>query len=211
MRSSWVGRESSDSDRDYASLVSARELKEEKKDVVDCEAIRDRTIESTEQESGSDRFFFDKLKVHKKLRLSIPEEALVDHIFVRLEPQVQDYVEVRNPTTTAQLFEVLAKYEERYSYKKMQGSKNSGNVERRGWNESRRSIHNDRQMNSRNSEVLHRPSSGRNNNRGNYEFGRQGNQWFESRNELNKDDRRFDQSGNRVQNENFSRGDRRNI
>ncbi|GFY09131.1 hypothetical protein TNCV_4663221 [Trichonephila clavipes] len=32
--------------RYYASLVSARELKEEKKDVVDCEAIRDKTIES---------------------------------------------------------------------------------------------------------------------------------------------------------------------
>ncbi|GFV58086.1 hypothetical protein TNCV_2109141 [Trichonephila clavipes] len=48
---------------------------------------------------------------------------------------------------------------------------------------------------------------------GYYESGRQRNQWFESRNELNKDDRRFDrgyQLGNRVQSENFSRGDRRN-
>ncbi|GFX16483.1 uncharacterized protein TNCV_22541 [Trichonephila clavipes] len=90
----------------------------------------------------------------------MPEEALVDHIFVHLEPQVQDYVEVRNPTTTAQLLEVLAKFEER----------------------------------------------------GNYESGRQRNQWFESRNELNGDDRRFDrghQSGNRVQSEHFSRGNQR--
>ncbi|GFX08522.1 uncharacterized protein TNCV_1527201 [Trichonephila clavipes] len=79
-------------------------------------------------------FSYDQLKVHKKLGLGMPEEALVDHIFVRLEPQVQDYVEVRNPTTTAQLLEVLAKFEEKYSYKKMQGSKNSGNVERRGCN-----------------------------------------------------------------------------
>ncbi|GFU68424.1 hypothetical protein TNCV_2983521 [Trichonephila clavipes] len=71
----------------------------------------------------------------------MPEEALVNHIFVRLEPQFQDYV------------------------------------------------------------------------RGNYESGRQRNQWFESRNGLNRDDQRFDrgyQSENRVQSENFSRGDRRN-
>ncbi|GFT27743.1 hypothetical protein TNCV_3571071 [Trichonephila clavipes] len=114
------------------------------------------------------------------------EEALVDHIFVRLEPRVQDYLEVRNPTTTAQLLHVLAKFEERNSHKKMQGSKYSGNVERRGWNASRR---------------------------GNYESRRQRNQWIESRNELNRDDRRFDrgyQSRNRVQSENFSRGNHRN-
>ncbi|GFS98946.1 uncharacterized protein TNCV_3896361 [Trichonephila clavipes] len=93
------------------------------------------------------------------------EEALVDHIFVRLEPQVQDYVE---------------------------GSKNSGNVERRGWNESRRFNQDDRQRNWRTSEVLYRPNNGRNNYRGNYESGCQRNQWFESRNELNRDERRFD-------------------
>ncbi|GFT80876.1 uncharacterized protein TNCV_2715001 [Trichonephila clavipes] len=43
------------------------------------------------------------------------EEALEDHIFVRLERQLQDYVEVRNPKSTAQLLEVMAKFEERYS------------------------------------------------------------------------------------------------
>ncbi|GFU10093.1 uncharacterized protein TNCV_3448951 [Trichonephila clavipes] len=57
------------------------------------------------------------------------EEALMGHIFVRLEPQVQDYVEVRKPKTTAQLLEVLAKFEERYSCKKMQGSRDDNNVE----------------------------------------------------------------------------------
>ncbi|GFW18870.1 uncharacterized protein TNCV_5133231 [Trichonephila clavipes] len=51
-------------------------------------------------------FIYDMLKVHKKHGLSMSEEALVDHIFVRLEPQFQDYVEVRNPKTTAQLLEV---------------------------------------------------------------------------------------------------------
>ncbi|GFX38712.1 uncharacterized protein TNCV_4188011 [Trichonephila clavipes] len=66
------------------------------------------------------------------------------HFFVRLEPQVQDYIDVRNPKTTVQLLEVLAKFEERCSCKKMQGSRNSGDVERRSWNESRRSNHGDR-------------------------------------------------------------------
>ncbi|GFX78992.1 uncharacterized protein TNCV_3912801 [Trichonephila clavipes] len=59
-------------------------------------------------------FVYDLLKTHKKLELGMSEKALVDHIFVRLEPQVQDYVEVRNPQTAIQLFEVLAKFEERY-------------------------------------------------------------------------------------------------
>ncbi|GFX47381.1 uncharacterized protein TNCV_4691861 [Trichonephila clavipes] len=45
-------------------------------------------------------FVYDLLKLLKKLELGISEKALVDHIFVRLEPQVQDYVEVRNPENT---------------------------------------------------------------------------------------------------------------
>ncbi|GFX74809.1 uncharacterized protein TNCV_636361 [Trichonephila clavipes] len=60
------------------------------------------------------------------------EEALVDHIFVRLKPQVQDYVKVRNPQNTVQLLEVLSKFEERYSCKAMWGSRNCDNVQRRG-------------------------------------------------------------------------------
>ncbi|GFV35547.1 hypothetical protein TNCV_3205781 [Trichonephila clavipes] len=58
--------------------------------------------------------------------------------------EVQDYVEVRNPKTTAQLLEVLAKFEERYSCKKMKGSRNSGNVELRGRNERRMSTDDDK-------------------------------------------------------------------
>ncbi|GFV95817.1 uncharacterized protein TNCV_1728671 [Trichonephila clavipes] len=143
---------------------------------------------ASQQNRYPTNFIDDKLKVHRTL-----EAALVDHIFVRLESQVQDYIEVRNPTTTAELLEVLAKFGERYSYKKMQDSKNSGNVERRGWNDSRGSNHDDRKRNRRNSEVLHRPSNVRNNSRGNYESGCQRrNQWFESSKELNRDDRRFD-------------------
>ncbi|GFS68310.1 uncharacterized protein TNCV_5029041 [Trichonephila clavipes] len=62
------------------------------------------------------------------------EESLVDHIFIRLELQVQDYdVEVRNPKTMAQLLEVMAKFEERYSCKEMQGSSSNENLGRRDW------------------------------------------------------------------------------
>ncbi|GFW36753.1 uncharacterized protein TNCV_1220821 [Trichonephila clavipes] len=42
-------------------------------------------------------FVYDLFKTQKKLELGMSEKALVDHIFVSLEPQVQDYVEVRNP------------------------------------------------------------------------------------------------------------------
>ncbi|GFW31528.1 uncharacterized protein TNCV_4419631 [Trichonephila clavipes] len=127
-------------------------------------------------------FYYDLLKLNEKLELGMSEKALVDHIFVRFEPQVQDYVEVRNPQNTVQLFEVLAKFEQRYSCKAIRGSRNSDNVGRRGWNQHRMSNVDDNRRNWRNSEVVRRPSNGRNDYRGNYENGRQGNQWFESRN-----------------------------
>ncbi|GFW88223.1 uncharacterized protein TNCV_2649161 [Trichonephila clavipes] len=137
------------------------------------------------------------------------EKTLVDHIFVRLEPQVQDYVEVRNPQTAIQLLEVLAKFEERYSCKATLGSRNSNNVEGRGWNERRMSNVGNNRGNWRNSEEVRRPNSGRNDYRGNYQNNRQGNQWFESRNSFQNDDRRFNDRGyqfrNRGQNDDFSR------
>ncbi|GFV56783.1 uncharacterized protein TNCV_5003101 [Trichonephila clavipes] len=123
------------------------------------------------------------------------EKALVDHIFVRLEPQVQDYVEVRNPQNTVQLLEVLTKFEERYSCKATRGSRNSDNVEGRGWNERRMSNAGNNRENRRNSEVVRRPNNGRNDYRGNYENSRQGNQWLESRNRFQNDDRRFSDRG----------------
>ncbi|GFU63820.1 uncharacterized protein TNCV_3496321 [Trichonephila clavipes] len=142
------------------------------------------------------------------------EKALVDHIFVRLEPQVQDYVEVRNPQNAIQLFEVLAKFEERYSCKAIRGSRNSDNVEERGWNERRMSNVGNNRGNWRNSEVVRRLNNGRNDYRGNYEKSRQGNQWFESRNRFQNDDHRFNDRGyqfrNRGQNDDFSRGEHRN-
>ncbi|GFV95845.1 uncharacterized protein TNCV_1728951 [Trichonephila clavipes] len=152
------------------------------------------------------------------------EKALVDHIFVRFEPQLQNYVEVRNSQNMVQLLEILSKFEERYSCKAIRSSRNSDNVERRGWNERRMSNVDDSR---RNSGDVHRPSNGRNDYRGNYENDHQENQWFESRKRFQKDDRRFIVRGykfrnggqkddfsrrdhkNRVSNENFSRSDRR--
>ncbi|GFU83886.1 uncharacterized protein TNCV_3852081 [Trichonephila clavipes] len=103
-------------------------------------------------------FIYDLLKLHKKLGLRMSEEALADHIFVRLEPQVQDYVEARNLQNTVKLLEVLSKFEERYSCKTMRGLKNSDNAERRSWNERRMSNADDIRRSWRNSEVLRRPS-----------------------------------------------------
>ncbi|GFS72026.1 uncharacterized protein TNCV_2676781 [Trichonephila clavipes] len=101
--------------------------------------------QSTDQEPTD--FIYNLLKVHNKLALKMSEEALVDHIFVRLEPQVQDYVKVRNPTTTAQLLQVMAKFEERYSCKEMRDSKNSENMGTRDWDVRRMSNDDGRRRN----------------------------------------------------------------
>ncbi|GFU11827.1 uncharacterized protein TNCV_4192451 [Trichonephila clavipes] len=68
--------------------------------------------------------------------------------------------------------------------------------------------------NWRNSEVVHRPNNGRNDYRGSHQNNREGNQWFESRNRFQNDERRLNDRGyqfrNRGQNDDFSRGDQRN-
>ncbi|GFX27824.1 uncharacterized protein TNCV_2614841 [Trichonephila clavipes] len=66
-------------------------------------------------------FVYDVLKLHKQLKLGMSEEALVDHIFVSTEPQVQDYVEVRNPQNTVQLLEVLSKFDIRAKQSEIRG------------------------------------------------------------------------------------------
>ncbi|GFX79267.1 uncharacterized protein TNCV_695791 [Trichonephila clavipes] len=159
-------------------------------------------------------FVCDLLKLQKKLELGMPEKVLVDNIFVRLEPQVQDYVEVQNRQNTVQLLEVLAKFEERYSCKAIWGLRSNDNVKERGWNERRISnVGNNRGI-WRNFEVVRRPSNGRNDCRGNYENRFQGNQWFGNRIRFQNDDRRFNDRGYEFrsggQKEDFSRGDHRN-
>ncbi|GFU20183.1 uncharacterized protein TNCV_2557691 [Trichonephila clavipes] len=121
---------------------------------------------------------------------------------------------MRNPENTVQLLEVLAKFEERYSCKAIRGSRNSDNVEGRGWNGCRMSNVGNNRGNWRNSEAVCGPSNGRNDFRGNYENSRQGNQWFENRNRFQKDDRRLNDRGYQFrigsQKDDFSRGDHRN-
>ncbi|GFU62390.1 uncharacterized protein TNCV_318941 [Trichonephila clavipes] len=104
------------------------------------------------------------------------EKAILDHIFVRFEPRVQVNVEDQNPQNTVQLLEVLSKFEERYSCKAIRGSRNSDIGEIRGWNEHKMSNVDYNRRNGRNSEVVRRPSNGRNDYKGNYENGREGNQ-----------------------------------
>ncbi|GFW67856.1 uncharacterized protein TNCV_3871871 [Trichonephila clavipes] len=141
-------------------------------------------------------FLYDLLKVHKKLGLSMWKEALVDHIFARLELQVQDYVEVGNPKTTAQLLEAMAKFAERYSCKEMQGSRNSDNVGRRGWNERRMSNDDSRMRNWREAESSPQWS--------------QRDRGFENGNRVITDNGRFNANTRRYESRNLSRGDQRN-
>ncbi|GFX57601.1 uncharacterized protein TNCV_2675871 [Trichonephila clavipes] len=101
-----------------------------------------------------------------------------------------------------------------YFCKAIRGSRNSDNVEGRRWNERRMSNVGNNRGNWRNCEVVRRPNNGRNDYRGNYQNSRQGNQWFQSRNKFQNDDRRFNDRGyqfrNRGQNDDFSRGGQRN-
>ncbi|GFW74443.1 transposable element Tc1 transposase [Trichonephila clavipes] len=103
-------------------------------------------------------FAYDLLKSNKKLELVTSEKVLIDNIFVRLEPQVQDCVEIRNPQNTVQLLEV---YRAPHSLRNtaIKGSRNSHNVERRGWNKRRMSNVDDNRRNWRNSEDERRPSN----------------------------------------------------
>ncbi|GFV13790.1 uncharacterized protein TNCV_3958051 [Trichonephila clavipes] len=49
-------------------------------------------------------------------------EKLINHIISRLEPQILDYVEVRNPQTTSNILQIIDKYEERFLNRKIRGS-----------------------------------------------------------------------------------------
>ncbi|GFX75425.1 uncharacterized protein TNCV_2546961 [Trichonephila clavipes] len=93
------------------------------------------------------------------------EEELVEHILARLEPQVQDYVEVRNSTTRAQLLQVISKFEERYSSRDTHSSSTNYNRERGDWDVRRMPTEDGRHKNWRNTEVMDRPNDRRDNYR----------------------------------------------
>ncbi|GFX34248.1 uncharacterized protein TNCV_3225981 [Trichonephila clavipes] len=57
-------------------------------------------------------FMYKLLKIQKQLNLGMTEEGLINHIVMRLFPQVNEYVQ--NRTTEAQLLQLLAKDEERH-------------------------------------------------------------------------------------------------
>ncbi|GFU61305.1 uncharacterized protein TNCV_5033501 [Trichonephila clavipes] len=105
-------------------------------------------------------FVYDLLKLQKVLKLEITEQNLIQHIVNRLEPQVLDYVEVRNPNNRAQLLQVISNFEERYSVRETQSS-NSNNSERRDWDSRWRSPDDHRIRNWRDVEVFDRQNGRR--------------------------------------------------
>ncbi|GFV02211.1 uncharacterized protein TNCV_485321 [Trichonephila clavipes] len=66
-------------------------------------------------------FIYELLKIHKVLKLEMSEEKLIDHVVSRLEPQIWDYVEVRHPQNTANLLQIVDKYEERFMHRQIRG------------------------------------------------------------------------------------------
>ncbi|GFT41479.1 retrovirus-related Pol polyprotein from transposon 297 [Trichonephila clavipes] len=80
---------------------------------------------SQKHNQKSSDFVYDLLKIHKILKLEMTEEKLIDHIISRLEPQILDYVEVRNPQTTSNLLQIIDKYEERFLNRKIRAGVNS--------------------------------------------------------------------------------------
>ncbi|GFV25786.1 transposable element Tcb2 transposase [Trichonephila clavipes] len=104
----------------------------------------------------------------KALKIEMTELCLIQHVVSHLEPQVQDYVEVRNPTTRAQLLLVISKFDERYSARETQGSSKNYNRERRDWHKLQRSPDDRRNRNGRDAEVLDRQNDRRDNYRSTY-------------------------------------------
>ncbi|GFR24684.1 uncharacterized protein TNCT_230271 [Trichonephila clavata] len=142
-------------------------------------------------------FICQLLKIHKALNLNYDEIKLVDHIVMRLEPQIMDYLEVRNPTTKAQLIELVDRYEERHNCRENQGSSN--NFARRGWDMSRNPEERRNNGNCRDTGVGNRQNDQRGLSRGENNFSRHNyqNQGFEGGNRYNHPNQRTDRYQNR--------------
>ncbi|GFW46655.1 uncharacterized protein TNCV_1937241 [Trichonephila clavipes] len=63
----------------------------------------------------------DKATDYAHLKQALPEQFPVVRNS-RLEPQILDYVEVRNPQTTSKLLQIIDKYQERFLNRKIRGS-----------------------------------------------------------------------------------------
>ncbi|GFX30286.1 uncharacterized protein TNCV_1963931 [Trichonephila clavipes] len=105
---------------DYAHLKQA--LSELFSVVRNTSELETRFYSSQKRNQKPFDFVYDLLKIHKILKLEMTEEKLNDHIISRLEPQILDYIEVRNPQTTSNLLQIIDKYEERFLNRKIRGS-----------------------------------------------------------------------------------------
>ncbi|GFX11946.1 uncharacterized protein TNCV_2997301 [Trichonephila clavipes] len=118
----------------------------------------------------------------------------------RLEPQILDYVEVRNPQTTSNLLQIIDKYEERFLNRKIRGSSwESRDIQP---NENNRFPNRNRQENWRESRGNNRYAD---NSRPRREFNRFENQGVGD-NQRFEGQRRVGQSDNRIQRSRRSTG-----
>ncbi|GFT53659.1 uncharacterized protein TNCV_1918091 [Trichonephila clavipes] len=110
-----------DKTTDYAQLKLA--LSEQFPVVRNRSELETRFYSSSQRrdQQPSD-FIYELLKIHKVLKLEMSEEKLIDHVVSRLEPQILDYVEVRHPRNTANLLQIVDKYEERFMHRQIRGS-----------------------------------------------------------------------------------------
>ncbi|GFW15128.1 uncharacterized protein TNCV_172751 [Trichonephila clavipes] len=199
---------------DYAHLKQA--LSEQFPVVRNRSELETRFYSSSQKHNQkSSDFVYDLLKIRKILKLEMTEEKLIDYIISRLEPQILDYVEVRNPQTTAHLLQIIDKYEERFLNRKIRGSSwESRDIQP---NENNRFPNRNRQENWRETRGNNRYAD---NSRPRREFNRfesQGvvdNQRFDGRGRGGQSDHRFHNQGDRQggsRNINFRGQNDRNI
>ncbi|GFW30340.1 uncharacterized protein TNCV_3851111 [Trichonephila clavipes] len=105
---------------DYAHLKQA--LSEQFPVVRNGSELETRFYSSSQRRDHQPSDFIYELKIHKVLKLEMSEEKLIDHVVSRLEPQILDYVEVRHPQNTANLLQIVDKYEERFINRRIRGS-----------------------------------------------------------------------------------------
>ncbi|GFX67797.1 uncharacterized protein TNCV_1564981 [Trichonephila clavipes] len=126
------------------------------------------------------------------------EEKLIDHVVSRLEPHILDYVEVRHPQNTANLLQIVYKYEERFINRQIRGS--SEGFRSSNPNENNRFNNRHRQENWRENRNNERYAY---NSRPQREFNRFenkgfANNWrFEGRRQGGQSDQRFHNQGSR--------------
>ncbi|GFY22603.1 uncharacterized protein TNCV_2178641 [Trichonephila clavipes] len=186
-----------DKTTDYAHLKQA--LSEQFPVVRNRSELETRFYSSSQRrdQQPSD-FIYELLKIHKILKLEMSEEKLIDHVISRLEPQILDYVEVRHPRNTANLLQIVDKYEERFMHRQIRGS--SEGFRSSGPHENNRFNTRHRQENWRENRNNERYA---NNSRPQREFNRFENQGFtnnrrfEGRRQSGQSDQPFHSQGGR--------------